>query len=184
MELILSWEPVTENISGSLLNRAPEYQVYRKKGDGLFEAIGEPVKGAKFIDTGLDNDMLYTYKVRPLVRYADTLQAGGDSREIAGVPRDIKPPAQPGHLVAVKLAEGVKLVWQAVLSKDLAGYRIYRRDENSAVPDLIGEVAYDQNQYVDQDLIDGRKWFYSVTSFDRQQPPNESLPSVEAAVEK
>ena len=178
--LTLSWEPVKENVAGSPLGQVPVYQVFRKSGDAQFAVLGEPVAGLKFIDTGLKNNMLYFYRVRALVTFADTLQAGGGSQDISGIPLDLTPPAQPGHLVAIETPAGMKLAWPAVLNEDLAGYRIYRSEEKSAGPELIAEVGPDQNQYVDQDLAADRKWFYSVTSFDKAQPPNESLPTTEA----
>ena len=177
--LTLSWEPVKENFAGSPLGQVPVYQVFRKSGDAQFAVLGEPVAGLKFIDTGLKNNMLYFYRVRALVTFADTLQAGGGSKDISGIPLDLTPPAQPGHLVAIETPAGMKLAWPAVLNEDLAGYRIYRSEEKSAVPELIAEVGPEQNQYVDQDLAVDSKWFYSVTSFDKAQPPNESLPTAD-----
>jgi hypothetical protein len=181
--LALSWEPVKENIAGAPLGQVPMYQVYRKSGEAQFIALGEPVQGLKFIDTGLNNDMLYYYRVRTLATFADTLQTGGASQEISGVPLDLAPPAQPRHLVAIETPVGIKLAWQAVSGDDLAGYRIYRREEKSAEPELIAEVGSDQNQYVDQTMNAGGKWFYSVTSFDKAQPPNESLPGTESVID-
>ena len=180
-KLTLTWEPVKENIAGNSLGKVPVYQIYCKNVNGEFAALGEPVPGLKFIDTGLNNDMLYIYRVRVLVTFADTLQAGGVSREISGIPQDLTPPDQPGHLVAIETPAGMKLAWQAVLNDDLGGYRIYRREEKSALPELIAEVGPDQNQYVDKDITGDRKWFYSVSSFDKAQPPNESLRATESA---
>ena len=179
--LVVSWNPVKENIAGRPLEQAPMYQVYRKQGEGQFVALGEPVPVLKFIDTGLNNGMLYEYRVRALLVYGTTRQAGGASQEIAGTPRDLTPPPQPENLVAVDTPAGVKLVWQAVTSEDIAGYRIYRREENSSA-ELIAEVDIGRNQYIDHHSIAGSKLFYSVSSFDKTQPPNESLRSAESAV--
>ena len=181
--LTLSWEPVKENSDGNPLGQTPVYQVYRKSGDGQFAALGEPGQGLEFIDTGLNNDRHYFYRVRTLITFADTLQPGGFSQEISGIPRDLTPPAGPRHLVAIAIPAGVKLAWQSVFSDDLAGYRIYRREDTSGEPELIAEVGSDQNQYIDQNVAAGRKWFYSVTSFDLAQPPNESLPRTESVID-
>ena len=181
--ITLIWEPVKENIEGKPLEDSARYQVYRKSGNEDFAALGEPVQEAKVIDAGLVNGRLYFYKVRALVTYADTLQAGGDSQVVSGEPRDLTPPPQPQHLVAVEIPVGIKLAWQAVGTDDLEGYRIYRREEGSVAPELLREVGPDQNQYVDQSMTAGRKWFYSVTSIDTAQPVNESLPAEEAVID-
>lgn len=181
--LALSWEPVTDNIAGDPLGQEPVYQVYRKSGEARFAALGEPVQGLEFIDTGLNNGILHLYRVRAFVTFGDTLQAGGFSQEMSGIPQDLTPPAQPWNLVVIATPAGVKLAWQTVLGDDLAGFRIYRREDKSAEPEFIAEVGPDQNQYVDLDVAAGRKWFYSVTSFDRSQPPNESLPETESLID-
>ncbi|MFC1837170.1 fibronectin type III domain-containing protein [Thermodesulfobacteriota bacterium] len=181
--VMLSWEPVKMNIAGNILQQDPAYQVYRKSGNGGFAAIGKPVQDMKFTDTGLINDVEYTYRVRALVTNGDTLQAGGFSQETSGIPRDFKPPPQPENLVTVETPVGIKLIWQAVTDDDLDGYRIYRREESSSEPELIAEVGPGQNHFIDQDTIEGRKWFYTVTSFDAMLPPNESLPSAESVID-
>jgi hypothetical protein len=181
--LVLSWDPVTENIMEKPLEHSVLYQVYRRSGKEDFAALGEPVQEPGFVDAGLINAAHYSYKIRAMVAYGDTLQAGGASQEVSGVPRDLNPPPQPQNMVAVVIPAGVKLVWQAVAGDDLAGYRIYRRDEETAVSRLIAEVGPDQNQYIDQTMGDGRKLFYTVTSFDTAQPVNESLPAEEGVID-
>jgi len=182
-KLTLSWKAVKNNIHGRPLERVPVYQVYRKNGGTGYAELGEPVQGLQFIDTGLKNGTSYTYRVQAIIAYGDSLQRSGLSREDSGTPRDLQPPDQPENLVAVIIPEGVKLVWQGVLNDDLAGYRIYRREEQALKPELIGEVGSDVTQYIDRDISSGRKWFYSITAFDRMRPPNESLPSMEAVLE-
>jgi len=181
--LALSWELVTENIEEMSLEQGALYQVYRKSGNEDFAMLREPVQEAKFIDAGLINAKHYSYMVRALVASIDTVQAGSASQVVSGEPRDLTPPPQPRNLVAVEIPVGVKLVWQVVTGEDLAGYRIYRREEKSAAPELIAEVGADQNQYLDQSVTAGRKLFYSVTSFDTAQPINESLPADEDVVD-
>ena len=175
----ISWDPVMENIEAKPLEHSVRYQIYRKRGNEDFAALGKPVQETKFIDAGLINAEHYSYKVHTLVAYGDTLQPGEASQVVSGVPQDLTPPPQPQHLVVVEVPDGVKLAWQAIQGTDLAGYRIYRREDESAVPELIAEVGPDQNQYIDQFMTTGRKLFYTVTSFDAAQPVNESLPGAE-----
>ena len=181
--LALSWEEVTENIENEPLADSPLYQVYRRRGGKDFAPLGEPVPEVKFIDAGLLNGEHYSYKVRAIVRYIDTLQAGETSQAVSGIPRDLAPPPPPQHLVAVETPDGVELVWLGVTIDDLAGYRIYRREEESAVPEFIAQVESEQNQYNDKSVTVGRKWFYTVTSFDTAEPFNESQPSAEAVID-
>ena len=181
--LALRWEPVTHNAEAEPLAHAALYQVYRRIGNEDFAALGDPVQEPVFIDAGLINERHYSYKVRALIAYMDTLQAGGASQVVSGVPKDRTPPPQPQNLVAVEIPGGIKLAWQAVGTDDLGGYRIYRREEAAAGPELLAEMGPEQNQYTDRSTSTGRKWFYTVTSFDTAQPFNESLPSGEAVID-
>jgi hypothetical protein len=180
--IALIWQPVRENIQDDDLSVPPSYRVYRKKGEGQFIELGGLVQKPAFIDVGLENDTSYSYRVRAFVKIAQTLQAGEASTAISAVPRDLTPPPSPQELVAIATPAGVKLAWQAVTGADIAGYRIYRREENAQQAQLIAEVGTDRNQYVDQDNIIGRKLFYSITSFDRAEPVNESQPSQEVII--
>jgi hypothetical protein len=182
--LVLSWQPVRENIQGDALGVVPMYRVYRKKGEAQFVELDEFVQEPAFIDVDLENDALYTYRVRAFVQMTGTLQAGEASREISAVPLDLSPPPSPLNLVAIETPAGVKLVWQAVTWEDIAGYRIYRREENARQAEVIAEVGIDRNQYVDRDKMSGRKVYYSVTSFDNAEPANESAPSLEVFVDQ
>ena len=181
--LALRWDPVTETIDAQQLHYPIQYQVYRRSGDEDYAPQGEPVQKPEFFDAGLINDKLYWYRVRALAVHADSQQAGGASKAVSGMPRDLTPPPQPQHLAAIEVPAGVKLAWPAVAGEDLAGYRIYRRGEDVGTAAFIAEVGPGQNQYIDRSVTPGMKWFYTVTSFDTAQPGNESLPSEEEVVD-
>ncbi|MDX1775687.1 MAG: fibronectin type III domain-containing protein, partial [Desulfobulbales bacterium] len=181
--ITLSWEPVRVNIKETPLAQEPVYQVYRKNAASDFAAVGRPVQEPAFKDLELENNKTYFYRVRAGLVSAGSLQTGPASLVVSGMPRDLTPPGQPRHLVAVKIPAGIKLVWQAVGGEDLAGYRIYRREDENGVPGLIAEVGPDRNQYIDEAVTYGRKWFYAVTAFDTARPGNESLPAEEVFVD-
>ena len=180
--ITLTWEPVRENIEENPLAQDPVYQVYRKNDNSDFVALGKPVQEAKFMDVELEKNKVYFYRVRAINTSARSLQAGSASMVVSGAPRDLTAPGQPQHIEAIEIPAGIKLVWQAVGGEDLAGYRIYRREEQSGNPELLAEVGPDQNQYIDQSVSSGRKWFYTVTSFDTAQPVNESLSAKEVFI--
>jgi len=182
-KLVLSWEPVKADTAGKLLEQVALYQVYRKSSGADFVALGDPGPESEFVDTGVLNGQQYTYKVRALVPAGDSLQAGVESNEISGMIRDLQPPPLPQHLLAVKISEGVKLVWQGVDAEDLEGYRIYRRPEGSGQPEFLAEVGADQNLYIDKTAAPGQKWLYSIASVDTAVPPNESRRSGEEVID-
>ena len=181
--ITLSWQPVRKNIQGEVLAVPAKYRVYRKKGDGQFVELDEFVAEPVFMDVGLENDTPYSYRVRAFMQVDETLQAGAPSQIISSIPRDLTPPPPPLDLVAIETPGGVKLVWRAVTGHDVAGYRIYRRDENAKQAEMIAELGIERNQYMDQERMSGRKVFYWVTSFDGAEPANESQPSLEVFID-
>ena len=181
--ITLSWQPVRENIQDEVLNIPTKYRVYRRKGEGQFIELEEFVEEPAFIDVGLDNNTLYFYQVRAFVQVNGTLQSGAPSQAISAIPRDLTPPPPPLDLVVIETPGGVKLVWRAVTGQDVAGYRLYRREEDAKQAEMIAELGTERNQYLDQKIMSGGKVFYSVTSFDSAEPVNESQPSLEVFID-
>jgi fibronectin type 3 domain-containing protein len=78
-------------------------------------------------------------------------------------------------------APEVDLSWSINVETDLAGYRVYRSEQEgtpgqSVTPDLLLSPAYRDNS-----VQPGRRYWYSVTSVDRSG--NESAPSAPVAAE-
>jgi hypothetical protein len=102
-------------------------------------------------------------------------------------PRDIFPPAVPQGLVAALLPGStpgtvlVDLSWSINLEPDLAGYRVYRSEQEGTrgqlvTPDLLLTPAVRDNS-----VEPGHRYWYTVTAVDRAG--NESPPCAPAGVE-
>jgi fibronectin type 3 domain-containing protein len=182
--ITLKWQPVDRAVDGSILAEEPVYQIYRSLDNDKYDPLEQPVADNSFADVRVENSKMYFYRVRTLRRTGDMLQGGALSDIVSGVPGDLTPPAAVQHLVAVRVPVGIKLAWQAVPDADLAGYRIYRRDQDAQEPDLIGEVESSQNQFIDRQPVAAKRWYYSVSAFDTASPANESSPSMEAFMQQ
>lgn len=100
-----------------------------------------------------------------------------DRRETAYVnPQDTEPPAIPVGVNTITRAQAVLVIWQPVLERDLAGYKIYRGSDNVTFL-RIATVDSSTEQYFDSGLDNGATYYYAVTSFDRSG--NESNLSLE-----
>ena len=105
-----------------------------------------------------------------------TDDAGNSSRwiDVLGtVTIDTEPPAAPEGVAALGRHRQVHLSWKSNEEKDLAGYRLYRSDTP-----LTGyvQVRSTELSYIDdQDLENGRPYYFQVTAFDLAG--NESKPS-------
>ena len=101
------------------------------------------------------------------------------SPEIAYV---VVPPAVPAGLQAVfsgaEQGRYIDLIWSPDADADLAGYNVYRREENGA-PQRINSAIVQTPAFRDTDVSSGKKYFYSVSAVDVRG--NESARSEEAS---
>jgi len=181
----LHWRPVTNHRDGSSLSEAVRYQVYRSMGGAAFKKIGEPVEGTTFVDKSPINGRKYLYKVQAISVYAQATVGGGMSKAVSAAAVDRTPPAPPHGVRAVRTAKAIKIFWQAVTDKDLKGYRVYRRLDGQQERVMIGEAPAPYVLFTDKTPPSGaRRIFYSVSSFDKQQPGNESERSPEVMISR
>jgi hypothetical protein len=200
----LNWPPPTRTSAGDPLPAISEYRVYRGELDpASADAAAKDISEAKwksplallassttstYRDTLFDFGKTYVYVVRTVISSADgSALESSDSTPAIITPRDIFPPAVPQGLVAAVVLGGptnapeVDLSWSINVEPDLAGYRVYRSEQEgtpgqSVTPDLLLSPAYRDNS-----VQPGRRYWYSVTSVDRSG--NESAPSAPVAAE-
>jgi hypothetical protein len=125
--------------------------------------------------------------VRSVISEEGVLLESGDSRPAILTPKDIFPPAPPQDVVVAVLpgpAAGtsvVELSWTVNLETDLAGYRVYRSEQEDVRGQLLTPELLSTPVYHDSAALTGRRYSYTVTAVDRAG--NESNPSTVAAVE-
>ncbi len=107
---------------------------------------------------------------------------GDDSPTVAVFAHDIFPPAVPTGLQAVFSGVGqspfVDLVWSPDTEADLAGYNVFRHEENQP-PVKLNSDPVKAPSFRDSNVQGGKKYLYSVSAFDERN--NESAKSEEAS---
>lgn len=68
-----------------------------------------------------------TVVVQSVSRIRDPMVLSPPTAVLTFVPKDTFPPPSPANLTAVRVGEGVQLIWEAVNAPDLSGYDVYRR---------------------------------------------------------
>ena len=142
---------------------------------------------SSYRDTSVVFDHTYVYTVRSVIQIGGKELESSDSQPVTFTPRDIFPPAAPHGLVAALLpgaAPGtvvVDLSWSSNLETDLAGYRVYRSEQEGTrgqplTPDLLPTPAVR-----DTSVEPGHRYWYTVTAVDRAG--NESAPGTLVAVD-
>lgn len=181
-KLVLTWQPVTELIDGSGVEMPMKYQVLRSKAGEAFVPLGKPVEATQFEDKKIQQGNKYFYKVQSLMVMEDDFAKGGVSDVADIVPKDMIAPSVVTGVTAVRSGSGIRVIWDSSLAADIAGYKIYRRQEQQKGATLLGEVSSTYTIYVDNNVPKDVEVFYSVTAFDHAEPPNESKRSKEATL--
>ncbi|HEY4905750.1 MAG TPA: hypothetical protein VIH89_19880 [Candidatus Sulfotelmatobacter sp.] len=164
------------------------YRVYRRlEGNPQPTVAGELPAGTEtnltLTDANIEWEQTYLYHAEAvtLIDQPEVQIEGDDTTEVKVFAHDVFPPAAPAELQAVSSGPGqspfIDLIWAPVTNADLAGYSIYRREENAA-PVRVNDELVKVPAYRDAKVGAGKTYFYSVSAVDVRG--NESLRSPEA----
>jgi hypothetical protein len=199
----LSWSAPTKTSAGDPLSAITEYRVYRGEIDPASSgAAANDLSQAKwklslaflgssptnsYRDTAFDFGKTYLYTVRTVIPGDGNTIESGDSVPAIVTPRDIFPPAVPQGLVAAVVSpepnapSEVDLSWSINTETDLAGYHVYRSEQEGTPGQLVTPDLLLSPAYRDTSVQPGHRYWYSVTAVDRSG--NESAPSARVAAE-
>jgi hypothetical protein len=199
----LKWPAPTHTSAGEPLPGVREYHVYRGELDPATAGVAaSDLQQAKwkspvlqlgatsttdYRDSGFDYGKTYAYLVRSVIGSPAGALESSDSPLAIVTPKDTFPPAAPQGIVAAiqpGAAPGsvaVELSWSINVESDLAGYRVYRSEQEGVrgallTPDLLPSPAYRDNS-----VQSGQRYWYTVTAVDRAG--NESASSLAVAVD-
>jgi hypothetical protein len=188
--VILSWTNAAPAEPAPALDYV--YRVYRQQ-----EGAAEPVLVGEvpastdrlltFTDSTIEWEKTYKYYavaitvITPEGKSAIEVP-GDDSREVKIFANDTFPPAVPSGLQAVSSGPGqppfIDLVWAPDSEPDLAGYNVYRREQDGQPVKLNSELIKTP-AYRDTTTVSGKTYFYSVSAVDVRG--NESARSEEVS---
>src|SRR5690242_12597131 len=199
----LTWPAPTQTSAGDPLSVISGYRVYRGEIDPKAPATtGKDLARMHWIspltflgrstapsytDAQFDFGKTYAYAVRSVITAEGTEIESDNSEPATVTPLDTFPPAAPQDLVAAALPGAapstfvVDLSWSINLETDLAGYRVYRSEQEGVrgepvTPDLLPTPAFR-----DSFVAPGHRYWYTVTALDRAG--NESGASNSVAVD-
>ena len=201
--LELSWSVPERTAAGDAAPSISGYRIYRGELDPASAeaaqkdlsqaawkrplALLAPTTANLFRDAQFDFGTTYAYVVRSLVMADGNPIESGDSAPLILTPRDTFPPAAPQGLVAVYLTAGtppsprVELSWSINVETDLAGYRVYRSEQEGTRGQLVTPDLLSAPAFRDMSIEVGHHYWYTVTAADRAG--NESEASAAASAE-
>jgi hypothetical protein len=198
----LSWSPPTGTTTGAPIPSISEYRVYRGEIDPASGTVASDLSQGKwksplallastpsttYRDTTFDFGKTYLYAVRTVIPADGSTVESADSVPAVITPRDIFPPAVPQGLVAAVIVGSptngpeVDLSWSINVETDLAGYRVYRSEQQDTPGQLVTPDLLLSPAYRDTSVQFGHHYWYSVTAIDRSG--NESAPSASVVAE-
>jgi fibronectin type 3 domain-containing protein len=141
-------------------------------------------------DTLFDFGKTYAYIVRSVALVENSALESSDPAPAIVSPRDTFPPAPPQNLAAVVLSGStpgsviVDLSWSINLETDLAGYRVYRSEQQDTRGVLITTELLLAPAHRDTSVEPGHRYWYSVTAVDRAGNESEANAAIMVDVAK
>ena len=184
----LTWRVPKKTSGGGELEQLTGYRVFRgeidpESADAAARDISQakwkvpltllaPAPDSSYRDTLFEFGKTYVYVVRAVAIAGEGPVESDDSVPVVVAPKDTFPPAVPQNLVAaVTTPPGsspvVDLSWSMNVESDLAGYRVYRSNEQDARGQLLTSELLPAPAYRDMSVQSGQHYWYSVTAVDR-----------------
>ena len=128
--------------------------------------------GTSYQDALFEFGKTYIYQVRSLVTADGNQIESDDSAPAVVTPRDTFPPAVPQNIVAIEIpaangAVSVDLSWSINVETDLAGYRVYRSEQQGERGPSLQVELLASPAYRDTAVQSGHRYWYVVTAVDR-----------------
>jgi hypothetical protein len=204
--IVLSWTPPAKTLIGPAPAIAT-YAIYRAESDEpqpnsatppsasvaapgatalapLFAHISD-VPGPPFRDSQIQFGKRYIYSVRSVAEYGQVRIDSADSNFASVVRLDTFPPSAPEGLVAALVPAqtsspaNIDLSWSISADNDIAGYNIYRSEDEGAARHKLNDALLLTPAFRDMNVLLGRHYLYTVTAVNRAG--NESPESVPAS---
>ena len=176
----IQFSPPATTLSGEPIHDLTGYRIYRSSTGraGSFELLGETAS-SPYRDTQFEFGQAYYYQIRAVFGKLGHLAMSDASAAVKVMPRDVFPPAPPQGLSSIYSGGAVELVWTANTEADLAGYNVYRLENQTAR--RVNKELVRTPIFRDTSAEPGKTLTYYVTAVDLSG--NESKPSKHEDVE-
>lgn len=173
-EIELSWSPPAANESGTTPANVAGYNLYRRTGESVVKLNSEPLQQPRFIDRNFAFGTSYQYTARALSLLPGNAAVSAaiesnESAPLAHTPKDTFPPAAPGPVTIASIGGIVSLFWPLNQETDVAGYNLYRAEEENTPPEKwikLNPQLHKTASFRDDRVQVGKQYFYQITAVD------------------
>jgi len=175
------WDPPEKNMDQSSPPNVEGYFIFRADRETQPRRINpELIKENKYEDEDFVFDKAYKYFVRASATDSPPFLQSDDSETLEVLAKDKFAPEAPSGLVSMTGKNYIALSWDDNQEEDLAGYRVWRKEEGEEEYLLLTTEPVRENTYTDTKVEKNKRYYYSITALDKHG--NESKKS-EAASE-
>ncbi|HMV87946.1 MAG TPA: hypothetical protein PLD20_27410 [Blastocatellia bacterium] len=173
-QIELSWTPPAANESGVTPANVAGYNLYRRTGASVVKLNAEPLAVTRFVDRNFQFGANYEYTVRALSLLPGNASLSAaiesnESRPLAHTPKDTFPPIAPGPVTIASIGGMVSLFWPLNQETDIAGYNIYRAEQETTPPEKwakLNSQLHRTASFRDDRVQVGKLYFYQITAVD------------------
>lgn len=164
----ITWKPSPENKDPSSPSNIKGYNVYRSESEEAPQRRNARlIEEEKYADRDFVFGQEYRYFVRASVTERPPYLESEDSAAVTILAEDTFAPGPPEGLISVTGQDFLALSWDANNEEDLAGYRVWRREEGTEDIRLLTPDPIKERAYTDRAVEKGRMYAYAVTALDR-----------------
>jgi len=177
--VVITWAPADVNFDGTRPPVSDGVVIHRRQPpDGPVAEIGRVATAdRRFIDDTFTEGQDYAYALSSYRRVGEAGVFGGKSEWRTVNTRDLFGPESPRSVNIVLDENRIKLLWDPVSERDLAGYHVYRRPPAEDVFTRLTGEPLEFPSFTDEDADPAGEYVYVVTAVDGHG--NESPPSAE-----
>ena len=190
-EIEITWTPPAANENGTGPANVAAYHLYRRAGGEFVRINAEPLLAPRFVDREFQFGAAYEYAVSALsllpndANLANAIESNR-SEPLAYSPKDTFPPAAPTSVTIASINSSVSLFWPLNTETDVAGYNIYRAEDESTPPAMwvrLNPQLHKTASFRDDRVMVGKKYFYQVAAVDtygNESPRSEMVSEIVA----
>ena len=188
--ILVKWIPPTSTLDGNPTKSIVGYNVYRGDGGNPKRLITKvPAQADEYLDDDFEFGTTYLYSVRTVSLNAiGTATESDESKEVTVRPVDTFAPAPPTAITLAASPKTISLFFASNLEKDIAGYRIFRsEDQDRPLSEWTERTPspIKKTTFIDDSVEPGKTYYYYVIAIDeagnRSQPSivvSESVPNI------
>lgn len=178
--ITILWDPPEKNIDQSSPPNIQGYNIYRAEEKEQMQRLNSSlIKENKFDDTDFLFDENYQYSVRASATDDSPFLESDDSEVLKVEAKDKFAPDPPSGLVSISGESYISLSWNENQEKDVAGYRVWRKEGGEDEYVLLTPEPILENAYTDTEVEKNKRYDYSITALD--ELGNESEKSEEVS---